>query len=670
MNRPIGDAILIGGVCLFASWTIFCYVMVFSGSGFSDLVTWYFVPAFGGVVLGALCIGKLEPPRTDYSRRGSVDISTSAPPRKYIWGVLLFVVSVMTLRLIDTPYYIIWTLLLCATIVVFRIASTLGEELDVPQTPVPNWQRISVIALVVFGVVLVAITHRSDLDDSQYLNFVVTALDFPFDPLYSRSGLWLDRNVPLELPIYRFHSYELLVAALSYGFGVDHKAIYYLVLPPFFGGVAILLHWRLAQHLMPRHALPFILAWLVLIIALGETHRSFGNFAFVRLYQGKALLVSVCIPMCLLLGLRFAETPDWRRSLALGMAAIASLGMSTSALVTVPVVVAAALAGGLPGASPTAVKRIIAVGLGSSVFLLAIGIFLAVKVGIGDGLYGDSLPSASKGLSIVLGDGVLGALVLALFPAAPLFVSNYRRKRAYAITTLVFVAAVMNPWIAPFLARMFDLALQWRLFWSVPLVVSAALSLVGLTVRFAENLPQPARLATMPMMLVAIILLSTQSSISPDNGVIVAPPYYKVEPLEHEIAGEIVRNSPTNSTIYAPTSIAAWITTFHQHPYPLIVRPDYIYFGRIRNHIGDSELQRRSRVINFLEGYDKQPSTQVFFKAQLANDRPSFVAYDSTIEMAPVIGVMLKEARYVGEMQGRYWLWQGPDFQDSSPRSP
>ena len=151
--------------------------------------------------------------------------------------------------------------------------------------------------LILFGMVLVAITHRPDPDDAQYLNFVVTAMDFPFESLFSHSGLWQDSNVPLESPIYRFHTYELLVAVLSDAFSVNHKTVYYLILAPIFGGIAILVHWRLAQYLAPQYAFSVLLAWLVLVLVLGDSHREFGNFAFVRLYQGKGLLVTIGLPL-------------------------------------------------------------------------------------------------------------------------------------------------------------------------------------------------------------------------------------------------------------------------------------------------------------------------------------------------------------------------------------
>ncbi len=656
MNRSIGNVVLIYGVCVFASWSLLCYLMVLLGLGFSDLKLWSVVAVIVGFIFGTVCnadrvsldAAHIEPKLT----------STLATPRQIFWSLFAVTIVATILRLVDAPYWLVWIALLSAAILAFRASSTWITERDDLIISKSKWQWLEITTLVICGMMLVAITHRPDLDDAQYLNFVVTAIDFPSEPLFSRSGLWQDQSVPLELPIYRFHTYELLVAVLSDVLRVDHKILYYLVLAPIFGGIAILVHWRLAQYLIPHHALSMLIIWLVLIIALGESHREFGNFAFVRLFQGKALLVTVTLPICLLLGLQFAEAPDWRRVLALSMAAIASLGMSSSALAVVPFLVAATLSGGLLSASRASVKLIVAGGLIALLLLIAIGVALLTAMNIGGyGTYGDFIPNTGNGLSIILGDGILGSLILALFPVAPLFVTDFRRRRLYATTTLMLVVGLLNPWTAAFLAKMLDGAFEWRLFWSVPFVLSASISLAGLAALAIKKVPRGMRHAVLPTISVALLLFSNRLSLSPDNQVVIAFPHYKVDMNSHALASEIVRDAPKHSTIYAPIPIAALITTFRQHPYPLIVRHEYLGFEPIQSHFGISELNRRRRVIDILEGNEKNTSTATFFQAQLAHDRPAFVVYEGKIEMAPVIGAALSAGGYVGEKRGTYWLW-------------
>ena len=660
MNRSIGDSVLVVGACLFGSWTVFCYVMVLSELSFSDLKLWSSVPVVIALGIAALCMGKFVASHDGRIGDVTTPALSSGVNSKAIWALLVLAISAVTLRVLDIHYWSVWVVLLCASILIFRTASTLMAKCNESLVPRSNWQKVGTAALVVFGVALVAITHRPDQDDAQYLNFVVTAMDFPFEPLFSHSGLWQDPSAPLEAPIYRFHTYELLVAVLSDVLGVDHKTLYYLILAPVFGGVALLVHWRLAEYLVPQYALSVLLAWLVLIIALGESHQEFGNFAFVRLYQSKSLLVTIALPLCLLFGLRFAEFPDGRRALALGMTIIASTGLSSSALATVPFVVVATLCGGLLGASRVAAMRLIVGGLAAALFLSAIGLFLVAGMKAGKDVYGVNLSGSGTGLSIVLGEGLLGTLILILFPIAPLFVAGFRRRRLYALTTLIFVAVVMNPWSGEFLAKNLDKALEWRLFWSVPFVISASISMVGLAALLAEKNQWLKRHAVMLIMLVAVLIISRQWSVSPGNRVVIAFPRLKVEPAPHALAEEIVRRAPLRSTIYAPFWIAEWIPTFRMHPYPLIVRPHYFDFGTIRDYFGASELDRRRRVMAFLHGQDKEPATATFFQSQLAIDRPTFVVYDSRVEMAPAIEEVLGAAGYLEEKRDIYQLWHLP----------
>jgi hypothetical protein len=147
-------------------------------------------------------------------------------------------------------------------------------------------------------------------------------------------------------------------------------------------------------------------------------------------------------------------------------------------------------------------------------------------------------------------------------------------------------------------------------------------------------------------------------SISPDNNVVIAFPHYKVHSFEHALAGEIAQNAESESTIYAPVTISAWIPTFRRHPYPLVVRPEYLRFRGIQDHVGAQEIARRTRVIAFLEGRDTRLSTRIFFQKQLKHDLPSFVVYERHIDMSGAIATALKRAGYTGEERGAYWLWE------------
>lgn len=467
--------------------------------------------------------------------------------------------------------------------------------------------------------------------------------------------------MPLEYPIYRLHSYELLVAALSQVTGVDHQTIYYLALPALFGATAVLVHWQLARYLLPRGAISILIIWLTLIIASGETHRAFGNFAFVRLFQGKALLVTIALPFCLLLGLRFAELPGWRRGLALGMIIVCSMGLSSSALVTVPVIVGATGAAALLNMVGRNFKFIMIGAILFAAGFATIGATILSSTKFGSGLYGGMQASASNGLNIVLGDGILGTLILALLPLAPLFVADKRRAKIFAATILIFVLTIPNPWTAPFLAEMFDLALQWRIFWALPLLLSAALALAGLSNRLLADWPRAPSAVLLCLMIITLLSLSHRWSLSEANGVAIGMPEAKVAPFDHALARDIVDDAPGRPAIYAPVSISAWVTTFRHHPYPAFVRIDYFSFADIQQHAGVEEINRRKRLFDILEGHDEYASLPHFLQEQLAKDKPRYVVYPRGIAMAKKIGGVLAQTGYQAERRGPYEVWRSAE---------
>ena len=63
------------------------------------------------------------------------------------------------------------------------------------------------------GVILMLISHRPDADDAFYVNVAVAAADVPGRALLSADTMHGIPGLPLYLPVYRVHSYELLNGA-------------------------------------------------------------------------------------------------------------------------------------------------------------------------------------------------------------------------------------------------------------------------------------------------------------------------------------------------------------------------------------------------------------------------------------------------------------------------
>src|SRR3546814_5936377 len=81
------------------------------------------------------------------------------------------------------------------------------------------------------------------------------------------------------------------------------------------------------------------------VLALGEATGAYGNFAFVRLFQGKAILATCMVPAIIGAALDYARHGGARHWLLLLATQIAALGFAASALFVAPAAAALGLAG-------------------------------------------------------------------------------------------------------------------------------------------------------------------------------------------------------------------------------------------------------------------------------------------------------------------------------------
>ena len=161
-------------------------------------------------------------------------------------------------------------------------------------------------------VVLTLVAHRPDADDAFYVNIAVAAVDVPRQALLSTDTLHGIDGLPLYLPVYRVHSYELLNAAMAYLTGIPAIYTFHWISAAFAALLVPLAYAKLFRLLTPRWWLWSVGVLTVILVAAGETHRWYGNFAFVRIWQGKAVFLSVFLPLIYAYGLRFAVQPTVR----------------------------------------------------------------------------------------------------------------------------------------------------------------------------------------------------------------------------------------------------------------------------------------------------------------------------------------------------------------------
>lgn len=647
-------------VCLFGAWTVLCHVAVVGGISFTVIKFCSVIALASGAVAAWVCR-----PRPDAVEGGTESGAQgpATPPRA---GVIV-AAALATLGgaawLIGLPTWLAWALLLISSLGVFYLSAQ-GRPATVEGAVASGRGSISetivVAALCAAAAIATLVAHRPDADDAFYLNLVVTALDHPDRALLAQSGFWQTPGVPVWLSLYQSHSFEPLVALLSSHTGLSHKAIYYLVLPPVFAVFAVLVHWRLAAALFPARPLMVAAVWLACLTAFGETHYSYGNFAFVRMFQGKGILVSVVLPLCLLFALRYFRQPSWRGAFLLLAAMVSATGISSTGVAVAPSIVGLVLVAHI--AANGFHLRTVAGALPALAYALAIGLLIIFTLGP-DGprlqvtpdhnLKG---PSVEAPVRLALGHGLLAPLALVAFVLGPLAMRKSRHRRTFAAFTLAVTLLLLNPWLTEIATRFALVDIAWRVFWGIPMMLSLAIGIVAvgsLVDRASRTLPATLVAASLSANLLAI---SQQWSFSRTNRVRFGSPMYKASILEHGIVDAMVRRLKGRPLLYLTEALSIWLTTFRRHPYPLTARLLYFSSLGVKARLGLPEVHRRRRLM-FILNRTPAATEWPFFQRQVMRDRPPVIAFSPWSKPPPGVQAWLGRQGYTLKYIHNYGIW-------------
>lgn len=220
--------------------------------------------------------------------------------------------------------------------------------------------------LMLLGIGLAVISFRPDLDDSYYVPNVVHALAHPEAAITAEvRALAADPLAPFVSPHWAMSTaYDYLGGALARVTGLPLLDLRYLWLAGLAGAALVAGSFLLLRQLTRTEAdaLWATLLAITLLVIWRESHRDPGNFAFVRIFQGKAVAMTVVLPIfaaALIASLRTAAGPG--RALGAGAVlacALAGAGMSASSVFLIGGVGVGVTAGCL-AAEPRAARAIL-----------------------------------------------------------------------------------------------------------------------------------------------------------------------------------------------------------------------------------------------------------------------------------------------------------------------
>jgi hypothetical protein len=373
-----------------------------------------------------------------------------------------------------------------------------------------------------------------------------------------------------------------------------------------------------------------VLAVVWVLVAPGDTHRWYGNFAFVRIWQGKCIFLFVFLPLVYAYAVEFALRPALRSWLLLAAAQIAALGCSSSAVWAAPV---GALVAACCALEPTSVdlRRLLLVALAST-YVLCVGWGMKGAVELDREARARPLTEEvrqlraqkeaerarhhepgnqlEEALDLVTGDSHLRTATLVALLAAWACCGRGLARRFAIVVPLVVTLVVLNPYITMWLSENVTGPSYWRSLWALPVPILMALMLVA-PLEVAGRWHRAGLIAALVGCVVFAAAVPNVRGLSRDNGVELGWPRLKVLPETYRWGVLLTQKAGPGAVVVAPEAISVWLSMLHQRVYPLVVRPMYLY--RYRNQLGTEGFLHRLLMVNYVGGEAKRPDAQHWF---------------------------------------------------------
>jgi hypothetical protein len=466
-----------------------------------------------------------------------------------------------------------------------------SDPMAVGAAPEVNTRDLVAIALAgTIGAGLAISMNRWDVDDGYYLNAVVQHLEHPTLAVLSFDGLHGDLTAPIQQVMHRPQSYELLVAAVAKFAPVHPHGVYWIFVPAFFAALASVAHWRLARVLAPNVAWLATLLTPVILFMWGDAYETYGGFAYVRMFQGKAVFATVFVPFLVHAALSFSRKPSPQTWTRVALAMMACSMCTSTALLVAPIACGLAL---LAAVRPDRLKDA-AIGLLATVPVLIILVLAQQELAARGGV---NFSGEALGLDHVFGRYRQQLTLVALGLLACLTRSGWLQRYL-----LVTVALLFNGVTTSILGN-FAKLLYWRTYWAVPVAPLLGIGLALALSRLVQNDGWPTRRR------IAVLLCGVMIAFGPigrwtnragNHPVQWTPFLYKVHTGARAGAEHVVRITEPNDVVLTPGGLASHIAGMPNKPKQVAIW--YRYLGNMKHHWGPGETNRRRALFNYVNG--------------------------------------------------------------------
>jgi hypothetical protein len=424
--------------------------------------------------------------------------------------------------------------------------------------------------------VLASILSRPDGDDAYFVNlstWVAERGNFPLRDTMISPNVF-PANQAHSPPV---HSIEGLVGAVARIADVEAGTATYVLLPPMATVLAVLVLTRVVQEARIPAA-PLALAAVVgYLWTTGGSGYSLGNFFAVRIWQGKALLVALVLPLVLLFGARLIRRGTPLHHMLFGSALVAGVGMSNTAVFLLPVLVAGlVLAAAALREVRGGLRLVLWVLYPAAVALVTLALApsspSASQLGA-EGFAARASRTADPLLTVPGRNGIVVVTALAIGIGA--LGLRERTLRTAALGAVATGGVALLPPVRSLLDAAGLSSVLWRMWWVLPI----ALLIAGLVGAAAGRMPPGRRtLVAAPVALaVALVPLVGGTWVgSPANARVVEPTTWKVPPGALREARFVESVSRPGDTVLVPWDTSRVLAALTVDVQPVSARRSYL----------------------------------------------------------------------------------------------
>jgi Family of unknown function (DUF6077) len=200
--------------------------------------------------------------------------------------------------------------------------------------------HVLLLILAAACAVTVLFVRRPNQDDIVYFHRALAQLSVLGRPIFLRQTS-VDMDAAAFSPVHLATSHEMLMALLGHYLRIDPLYFYQIIGHVFTAfSFPFVLYWcarRLGLDRWPAAIGALLGIAFLLVDSAGPA--AFGNTAFGRMWQGKAIVWILFLPVTLSLTYRFLRGGNWSDLVWLVLLAIAGVGLSNTALYLVPAVI-------------------------------------------------------------------------------------------------------------------------------------------------------------------------------------------------------------------------------------------------------------------------------------------------------------------------------------------